>query len=154
MKESIRQALERGFIRETQAYQKYMLFSRKAEEEAKSSSEKEKPLLHEAAILFRRLAEEEAGHAEYYLKVLGDVRETIQNLQKSIEAEENDSVEYAISASAARNEDMEEIAGIFERIAKSEKHHVELFSKLYERMQNLWLDDRLNQITPPGNKPG
>jgi len=154
MKESIRQALERGFIRETQAYQKYMLFSRKAEEEAKSSSEKEKPLLHEAAILFRRLAEDESGHAEYYLKVLGDVRETIQNLQKSIEGEENDSVEYAISASAARNEDMEEIAGIFERIAKSEKHHVELFSKLYERMQNLWLVDRLKQITPPGNKPG
>ena len=154
MKESIRQALERGFIRETQAYQKYMLFARKAEKEAKTSSEKEKPLLHEAALLFRRIAKEEAGHAGYYLRVLGDIGETNQNLQKTIEAEENDSVEYAISASAARNEDMEEIAGMFERIAKSEKHHVDLFSKLYERMQDLWLDDRLKQITPQGNNPG
>jgi rubrerythrin len=153
MKEIIRQALERGFTRETRAYRKYALFAQAAEEEVKNSSEKEKVLLLEAAKLFRRIAEEEAGHAEYYLTVLGEIGDTNQNLHKSIEAEENDIVEYTISASAARTDEMEDIARAFERIAKSEKHHVELFSKLSERMQDLWFDDRLNQITPQGNKP-
>jgi rubrerythrin len=153
MKESIQQALERGFTRETRAYRKYALFAQAAEEEVKTSSEKEKVLLLEAAKLFRRIADEEAGHAEYYLTVLGEIGDTNQNLHKSIEAEENDIGEYKISASAARTEELEDIARAFERIAKSEKHHVELFSKLSERMQDLWLDDRLNQITPQGNKP-
>jgi rubrerythrin len=149
MKDSIRQALERGFIRETQACRKYTLFAKAAEEEAKKSSAKEMPLLLETATLFRRIAEEEAGHAEYYLKVLGEIGDTKDNVHKSIEAEENDIVEYSISAAVARTDGMEDIAGIFERIAQSEKRHVELFCKLSERMQDMWLGDRLNLVDPP-----
>jgi rubrerythrin len=151
MKDSIRQALERGFIRETQAYLKYSLFAKAAEGEAKTSSAKEMGILLEAAKLFRRIAEEEAGHAEYYLKALGEVGDSNQNVNKSIEAEENDIVEYTISASAARADGMEDVAGIFERIAQSEKRHVELFKKLSEGMQDLWLSDRLNLINPGGS---
>jgi rubrerythrin len=143
MNKSVQQALERGFIRETQAHLKYMIFAKKAEAEAKTAPEKEKVLLLEAATLFTRIARDEAGHAQSYLKGLGEIGETPQNLQTAVEMELNDGVEYGISAAAVRAEGMEEIAIIFERIAENEKLHVKLYRQLAEQIQDVWLDDRL-----------
>ncbi len=151
MIESVRQTLERGFIRETQAHLKYMIFAQKAEDEAKTAIEKEKALLLEAAVLFRKISLDEAGHAQIYLKELGEIGKTSQNLQTAVEMEQNDGVEYALSAAATRAEEMEEIAKIFERIAKNEKHHVELYRQLADKMQNLWFEDRLKRIGVPGS---
>jgi rubrerythrin len=126
-----------------------MIFAQKAEDEAKTATDKEKALLLEAEELFRRIALDEAGHAQIYLKELGEIWKTSQNLQTAVEMEQNDGVEYAISAAAARAEEMEEIAKIFERIAKNEKHHVERYRQLAEQMQNLWLKDRLKGVGVP-----
>jgi rubrerythrin len=143
VKESVRQAFERGYIRETQAYLKYIYFARRAEEEALDASEKENDLLREAARLFRQAADQKAGHAEEYLIGLDEIGDTIPNLQNSIEAELNDIFECNRSASAARSEGLEVMANQFERIAKMDQRHVLLFSKLSERMQDLWIGDRL-----------
>ena len=97
----------------------------------------------EAGVLFRKIAQDEAGHAQIYLKELGEIGNTLQNLQTAVQMEMNDGVEYAISAAAARAEEMEEIAKKFERIAKNEKHHVERYLQLADQVQNLWLKDRL-----------
>ncbi|MGZ5135203.1 MAG: ferritin family protein [Flavitalea sp.] len=146
MNKSVQQALERGFIRETQAHLKYMIFAQQAEVEAKTAPEKEKVLLLEAAALFHRIARDEAGHAQSYLKGLGEIGKTPQNLQTAVEMELNDGVEYGISAAAARAEGMDEIAKIFERIAENEKLHVELYRQLAEGIQDIWLDDRLKSV--------
>jgi rubrerythrin len=68
MIDGIKQALERGFNRECQAYMKYLAFSHVAENEANqavSILDKQKYL--ETMLLFRRVAQEEYGHAFFLL---------------------------------------------------------------------------------------
>ncbi len=144
MNEGIKNALQRGFTRETQAYIKYRIFAQKAEEEGRGAkSEKARIMLQEASQLFNRVAEDEAGHALYYLRTLDEIGDTGHNLQEAAEGEQNDAVEYNISAAAARLAGMEDVAQAFERIAELEKKHTGLFAELSERMQRRWLTDRL-----------
>jgi rubrerythrin len=144
MNEGIRKALERGFTRETQAYIKYRIFAQKADEEGRAaSSDKVRAMMQEAAQLFNRVAEDEAGHALFFLRMLEEIGDTSHNLLEAAEGEQTDTVEYNISAAAARVAGMEEAAQTFERIAEIEKKHTGQFSELSERMQRRWLTDRL-----------
>ncbi len=144
MIEAVRQALERGFARETEANIKYLIFAQKAEEEARSALPgQECEVLKEVAALFRRVAEEEAGHALYYLRALDSLGDTPTNLLAAAEGEQADLVEYAIAAAAARAGGEEEIAQGFERIAATERRHNDLFRELSGRTQGPWLADRL-----------
>jgi rubrerythrin len=144
MNEGIKNALERGFTRETQAYIKYRTFAQRAEEEARTAkTEKGRNLLLEAAQLFNRVAEDEAGHALYYLRTLDQIGDTAHNLLQAAEGEQTDTVEYNISAAAARVGGMEEVAAAFERIAEIEKKHTGQFAELSDRLQRRWLTDRL-----------
>jgi rubrerythrin len=146
VKESVRQALELGYIRESQAYSKYIYFAHRAEEEALAASEEESDLLGEAARLFRQIAEEKAGDAEEYMIFLDEIGGTNPNLQNSIEAELNDIVELRTSAATARSEGLEVIANKFEQVAKMEKRRLVLLSQLSDRIQDLWTDDRAELI--------
>jgi rubrerythrin len=144
MIEGVKKALERGFTRETQAYLKYRIYAQKAEEEARAAtSDKVRSLMLEAQRMFSAVAEEEAGHALYYLRALDEIGDTARNLMDAAEGEQADVVEYAISAAAARVAGMEEVAQSFERIAEIEKRHTGQFAELSERMQRRWLTDRL-----------
>jgi rubrerythrin len=144
MIEGIQKALERGFTRETQAYIKYRIYAQKAEEEGRgATSEKVRNLMQEAAQLFNHVAEEEAGHALYYLRMIEEIGDTARNLMESANGEQTDTVEYSISAAAARLAGLEEVAQAFERIAEIEKIHTGQFAELSGRMQRRWLTDRL-----------
>jgi rubrerythrin len=147
MLESIQQALERGFNREAQAIERYVLFAHKAEEEAKTATtEAESKLLKEAAELFLKIAEDESDHAHQYLMSLDGISETVNNLKTAMDLEENDTVEYSISAAAARSNDLEDIAQKFERIGAAEKRHFAQLEKITLRLQETWMNKRLNQI--------
>lgn len=140
----VKQALERGFARETEANIKYLIFAQKAEEEARSALPgQERELLKQVADLFRQVAEEEAGHALFYLRALDVLGDTSANLLAAAAGEQADTVEYAISAAAARADGEEEIAQGFERIATTEQRHNDLFRELSVRAQGPWLADRL-----------
>jgi rubrerythrin len=80
------------------------------------------------------------------LIALDEIRDANPNLQNSIEAEQNDIVEYRRYASAARSEGLETVANKFEQLVKEEKRHVVLFSKVSERMQGLRPGDQLELI--------
>jgi rubrerythrin len=69
--------LKEAFAGESQAFQKYTNFAKKAEQEG----------LHSIARLFRLTAEAEKIHAEGHFKSLDGVGTTAQNLQAAIEGE-------------------------------------------------------------------
>ena len=144
MLDGIKQALERGFTRECQAYLKYLVFSHVAENEAnKAVNIEDKQKYLEAMLLFRRVAQEEYGHAFFYLDALNGIGDSLHNLHDALNMEKNDKIEYTISASAAMAAGDSDSASIFERIQAMEVRHIEQFEKLAERMQSSWLDDRL-----------
>ncbi len=69
--------LKNAFAGESQAYQKYAAFSKKAEKEG----------LKNIAKLFRTTAEAERIHAEGHLAADDAIRSTVENLQTAIEGE-------------------------------------------------------------------
>ena len=147
MLESVRQTLERGFVKESQSYIKYLIFSQKARQEAGSTAnDEQKNTLLEASALFRQLADDEFKHAFFYLNALGEIDATTQHLTLAVQAEENDFADYTMSAAAAQTEGMDEISRHFLRIAADEKQHAQLCTTLLSRLQNQWLSDRLKQI--------
>jgi rubrerythrin len=69
--------LKEAFAGESQAYQKYVNFAKKAEQEG----------FHNVAMLFRTAAEAEKIHAEGHLKSMEGVGTTAQNLQAAVDGE-------------------------------------------------------------------
>jgi rubrerythrin len=69
--------LKEAFAGESQAYQKYVNFARKAEQEG----------FHNIARLFRTTAEAERIHADGHLKALDGVKSTAENLKEAIGGE-------------------------------------------------------------------
>jgi rubrerythrin len=73
--------LKEAFAGESQAYQKYTAFSRKAEQDG----------FHAVARLFRLTAEAERIHADGHLKALDGIGTTLENLKA---AEDGETYEY------------------------------------------------------------
>ena len=69
--------LKEAFAGESQAFQKYVNFARKAEQEG----------FHSIAKLFRTAAEAEKIHAEGHLRAMEGVGTTAQNLQEAVDGE-------------------------------------------------------------------
>jgi rubrerythrin len=147
METPLEKSLENGFALECQAVQRYLVFSRKAEEEAnKNLSPHSAELLKETSTLFRQIAEQEKSHALSYLSLLGGVDQTRENLAEAIAGEKSDVVEYTVCAATARAEGRDDLALEFEKIAAIEKKHVEQFESLLLRLQNVLVDDRLGTM--------
>lgn len=147
MIESVREALQRGFFKETQAYVKYLIYSQKAREEAKlATSDEQKNVLLAAADLFRHMADDEFKHAHFYLKAMGDTTTTLQHLENAMKCEQNDFVEYTISSTAALADGQTEISSQFMLIASTEKNHAQLCHELSVQLQDIWFDDRMKLI--------
>jgi rubrerythrin len=147
MIESVLEALQRGFHKETVAYVKYLVFSQKAREEAKTAATEEQKIeLLKAADLFRHMADDEFKHAYFYLNAVGDITTTAQHLEIALKAELNDHIEYTISASAAQAGGMDEIGRQFMLIASTEKNHAQLIQDLSAHLQDLWFDGRMKLI--------
>ncbi len=112
--------LEEAFAGEAQAYFRYLGFAQKAEEEGNNG----------AAGLFRAVARAEMVHALAHLKVLGTVKETVENIQAAVNGETFEFKEmYPPMIKDAVEEDELEARHSFEYAMSIEMVHAKLFKK-------------------------
>jgi len=119
--------LRNAFAGESQANRRYLAFARKAEEEG----------FMEIAKLFRAVAEAETIHALNHLRVMGEVKSTLENLEAAISGEKFEYTEmYPHYIETAKNEGNQKAAWSFEVANKVEKIHAALFSKALETLKS------------------
>lgn len=133
--------LANAYVAESCAYSRYTFFSQSAQKES----------YFQVANIFAETAANELHHAKIFLKYLtegavmtapigvdpGILTPTVDNLKVAAAEEEAEGVEqYTKSAEIAREEGFPEIADRFEAIATIEKHHMDRFNTLRERIEN------------------
>lgn len=115
------QCLKDAFAGESMARNKYTYYASVAKKEGYE---------HLAAI-FLETADNEKEHAKLWLKALGELGDSMANLQAAIEGENHEQTSmYPEFAKIAREEGFEEIAFMFELAAKVEKEHEERYRAL------------------------
>lgn len=133
--------LANAYVAESCAYSRYTFFSQSAQKES----------YFQVANIFAETAANELHHSKIFLKYLtegavmtapigvdpGILAPTVDNLKVAAAEEEAEGVEqYTKSAEIAREEGFPEIADRFEAIATIEKHHMDRFNTLRERIEN------------------
>jgi rubrerythrin len=126
--------LKEAFAGESQANRRYLYFAAKADVEG----------YNDVAAVFRSTAEGETGHAHGHLEHLEEVGDpvtglpigaTAANLKSAIAGETHEYTDmYPGMATAARDEDFEEIAVWFETLAKAERSHANRFQKALDTL--------------------
>ncbi len=120
------QNLMTAFAGESQARNKYTYFASVAKKEG----------YQQIAAIFEETAMNEKEHAKLALKLLGGIGDTKENLKAAIGGENYEWTEmYHEFAETARQEGFEEIAVLFENIAKIEKEHEERFAALLKNLE-------------------
>lgn len=119
--------LKNAFAGESQANRRYLAYSRKAEEEG----------LLQVAKLFKAAAEAETVHALNHLRVMGEVRQTADNLGVALSGEtfEFKSM-YPEYLAKAKSEGHQQAAWSIDVANKVEQIHAGLFSKAIEAMKS------------------
>lgn len=120
--------LKEAFAGESQAENKYSFYASKAKKEGFVA------LSH----IFEKIAVNEREHAKTWFKLLngGKIKDTISNLEDCIAGEIYESTSMYIDfAKEARQEGFENIAVLFENVAKIEKEHAKLYSELLEEVK-------------------
>lgn len=122
------QNLMTAFAGESQATNKYTYYSNKAKQEG----------YQQISEIFKETANNEKEHAEIWYRLLNNgLAGTETNLQAAAEGENFEWTQmYASFAKEARDEGFNEIAALFEGVAKIEKEHEERFRKLLANVQN------------------
>ena len=115
-----------AFAGESQARNKYTYYASKARKEG----------YVQIANLFEETANNEKEHAKIWFKLLhdGDIPTTAVNLEEVIKNYEWTDM-YAGMAKDAWEEGFDEIAALFEAVAKIEKNHEERYRKLLKNVQ-------------------
>ena len=117
------QNLMASFAGESQARNKYTYFAKVARKEG---------FLYIANI-FEETAENERQHAKDEFKKLNGIGDTASNLQAAIDGEHYETEDmYPTFAKEAKEEGFDDIANLFEQIAKVEKEHEERYKRLLE----------------------
>ena len=122
------QNLMEAFAGESQARNKYTYFASRAKKEG----------YEQIAAIFTETAGNEKEHAELWFKALcgGEIPTTIENLRAAAEGENDEWTEmYKRMAIEAHEEGFEEIAFLFEEVAKIEKAHEERYLKLLANVE-------------------
>ena len=120
------QNLWTAFAGESQARNKYTYFASKAKKEG----------YVQIAKFFEETANNEKEHAKIWLKLLGGIGDTAENLKHAAEGENYEWTDmYATFAKEAREEGFDHIANLFEGVAKIEKEHEERYLKLLENVE-------------------
>lgn len=117
-----------AFAGESMARNKYSYYASKAKKEG----------YVQIAKIFEETANNEKEHAKIWFKLLNDgIGTTEENLKVASEGENYEWTDmYATFAKEAREEGLEEIAQLFEGVAKIEKHHEARYLKLLENIKN------------------
>ena len=122
-----------AFAGESQARNKYTYFASTAKKEG----------YEQIAAIFEETANNEKEHAKMWLKTLfgGDIKDslkvnTMEALKLAAEGENYEWTEmYAEMAKDAKEEGFNQIAYLFEEVAKIEKTHEERYNKLLEAVK-------------------
>jgi rubrerythrin len=121
------QCLKDAFAGESQARNKYTYFASAAKKEG----------YEQIAAIFLETAEQEKEHAKLHLKLLGGIGDTAANLQAAAGGENNEWTSmYPGMAKVAREEGFEEIARLFDGLAKIEEEHEARYKKLLANLQS------------------
>ncbi len=116
-----------AFAGESQANRRYLAFAEKAEKEG----------LMQVARLFRAAAEAETVHALNHLRIMGEIKSTIENLDVAVSGETFEFKEmYPKYLSIAKQEEKNQAAWSFDVANKVEQVHAGLFSKAVEALRN------------------
>ena len=120
------QNLLTAFAGESQARNKYTYFASKAKKEG----------YVQIAQIFEETAANEKEHAKIWFKLLGGIGTTAENLKAAAEGENYEWTDmYAQMAKEAREEGFDDIAALFEGVAKIEKEHEERYRKLLANVE-------------------
>ncbi len=120
------QNLKAAFAGESQARNKYTYFAKVARKEG---------YLYIGKI-FEETAENEKQHAKDEFKALNGIGDTKANLNEAMSGEHYETVEmYPAFAKEAKEEGFEEIARLFEQIAKVEKQHEDRYKGLLKMVE-------------------
>jgi len=112
--------LKTAFAGESQANRRYLAFAQKAEEEG----------LTQIAKLFRAAAEAETIHALNHLRLMGDVKSTIENLNMAVSGETFEFKNmYPKYIEDAKKEANNQAVWSFQVASKVEQIHAQLFQK-------------------------
>ena len=118
-----------AFSGESEARNKYTYFASVAKKEG----------YEQIAALFLKTAENEKEHAKLWFKQLhgGSVPDTIANLKDAAEGEKYEWTEmYSEMAKTARAEGFNEIAELFDGVARVEKEHEERYLALLKNIED------------------
>ena len=120
--------LREAFAGESQARNKYTYYASKAKKDG----------YEQIAALFEETAANEKEHAKIWFKLLhgGAVPSTIENLKDAAAGENYEWTDmYAGFAKEAREEGFDDIATLFEEVAKIEREHEERYLKLLANIE-------------------
>jgi hemerythrin-like metal-binding protein len=121
------QNLKEAFAGESMARNKYTYFASVAKKEG----------YEQIASLFLETADQEREHAKMHFKALSGLGDTAANLKAAAGGENEEwTCMYPRMAREAREEGFEELARMFESIAKVEKEHEERYQALLKNVES------------------
>ena len=119
--------LKAAFAGESQANRMYLAFAKKAEEEG----------LTQTAKLFRAAAEAETVHALNHLRVMAQVKSTLENLGTAVSGETYEFKKmYPEFIAEAKKEGNKQAAYSFDLANKVEQIHAKLYQKTIDALKN------------------
>ncbi|MBO8173706.1 MAG: rubrerythrin family protein [Thermococcus sp.] len=122
-REMTKRFLSEAYAGESQAHMKYLIFAEVAEKEG----------FPNIAKLFRAIAFAELVHAKNHLKALGNVKDTVENLQMAIDGETFEVEEmYPAYKAVAELQGEKEAVRSTHYALEAEKIHAELYKKAKE----------------------
>ena len=121
------QNLLAAFAGESQARNKYTYFASRAKKDGYVQISK----------IFEETANNEKEHAKIWFKLLnGGIGDTLKNLEEAADGEMYEHTEmYPEFAKTAQEEGFDEIAALFEEVAKIEKEHEERYRELLRKVK-------------------
>ena len=128
-----------AFAGESQARNKYSFYASKARKDG----------YEQIAAIFEETANNEKEHAKIWFKLLHDgVPSTAENLKDAAVGEHFEWTDmYAKMAAEARDEGFNEIAFLFEHVAKIEKEHEERYNTLFNNLSNNSVFKKSEEVT-------
>ena len=116
-----------AFAGESQARNKYTYYASKAKKEG----------FEQIAAIFQEKADNEKEHAKIWFKLLHDgIQDTATNLKDAAAGENYEWTDmYATFAKEAKEEGFDQIAFLFESVAKIEKEHEERYKALLKNVE-------------------
>lgn len=131
--------LRAAFSGESEARNKYTFFASKAKKDG----------YVQIAEIFEETANNEKEHAKLWYKILngGELSDTMSNLENASDSENYEWTDmYATFAKEAREEGFNDIAILFEGVAKVEKEHEERYRKLLKNVKEGLVFSRDNDM--------